>query len=49
MVGERFLPIARAAVDDESFEATWARGRRMTYDAAVACALQNKHRLRPGE
>jgi predicted ATPase/class 3 adenylate cyclase len=49
MVGERFLPIARAAVDDESFETTWAEGRRMNYDAAVACALQNKHLLRPGE
>jgi hypothetical protein len=44
MVGERFLPVARAAVDDESFEATWAQGRRMDYDAAVACALED-HRI----
>jgi hypothetical protein len=43
MVGERLLPIARAAVDDQSFEAAWARGRRMDYDAAVACALEDPH------
>jgi tetratricopeptide (TPR) repeat protein len=43
MVGERFLPVARAAVDDESFEAAWAQGRRMNYDAAVACALEDHH------
>ena len=43
MVGERLLPIARAAVDDQSFEAAWARGRRMDYDAAVACALEDHH------
>jgi predicted ATPase/class 3 adenylate cyclase len=49
MVGERFLPIARAAVDDESFETTWAQGRRMNYDAAVAYALENTHMLRPAE
>jgi predicted ATPase/class 3 adenylate cyclase len=49
MVGERFLPVARAAVDDESFEAAWAQGRRMNYDAAVAYALENTHMLRPGE
>jgi hypothetical protein len=35
MVGERFLPIARAAVDDQFFEAAWAEGRKMGYDAAV--------------
>jgi hypothetical protein len=35
MVGERFLPIARAAVDDQLFEAAWAEGRQMGYDAAV--------------
>jgi predicted ATPase len=39
MVGERFLPIARAAVDDQSFEAAWAEGRQMGYDAAVTYAL----------
>jgi len=49
MVGERFLLIARAAVDDESFEVSWAKGRRMNYDAAVAYALENSHVLRPGE
>jgi hypothetical protein len=43
MVGERFLPVARAAVDEESFEAAWAQGRRMNYDAAVACALEDHH------
>ena len=49
MVGERFLPIARAAVDDESFETTWAQGRRMNYDAALAYALDDQsHGLRPG-
>lgn len=48
MVGERFLPVARATVDDESFEATWARGRRMDYDAVVTYALENTHMLRPG-
>jgi predicted ATPase/class 3 adenylate cyclase len=42
-VAERFLPIARAAVDHESFEAAWAQGRRMDYDAAVACALEDHH------
>jgi hypothetical protein len=47
MVGERFLPIARAAVDDASFEAAWAEGRRMDYDAAVSCALENSHMRRP--
>jgi predicted ATPase/class 3 adenylate cyclase len=39
MVGERFLPIARAALDDQSFEAAWAEGRQMGYDAAVTYAL----------
>ncbi len=41
-VGERFLPIARAAVQDKSFETSWAQGRRMNYGAAVAYALENK-------
>jgi predicted ATPase/class 3 adenylate cyclase len=41
MVGERFLRIARAAVDDQSFEASWAQGQQMGYDAAVAYALEN--------
>ncbi|HEY8628999.1 MAG TPA: hypothetical protein VIL73_00440 [Gaiellaceae bacterium] len=45
IVGERFLPIARAAVDDASFETTWAQGRRMNYDAVIAYG----HVLRPGE
>ncbi len=49
MVGERFLLVARAAVDDESFEETWARGRRMNYEAVVAYALENTNVLRPGE
>jgi predicted ATPase len=49
MVGERFLPIARAAVDDQSFEAAWAEGRQMGYDAAVTHALENSHALRPRE
>ena len=49
MVGERFLPIARAAVDDQSFEAAWAEGRQMGYDAAVTYALENSHALRPRE
>jgi tetratricopeptide (TPR) repeat protein len=40
MVGERFLPIARACLDDESFEAAWAEGRQMSYDAAVTAALR---------
>jgi predicted ATPase/class 3 adenylate cyclase len=48
-VGERFLAIARAAVDAESFEAACAQGRRMNYDAVVAYALENTHMLRPGE
>jgi tetratricopeptide (TPR) repeat protein len=47
MVGERFLPIARAAVDDQLFEAAWAEGRQMGYDAAVTYALENSHVLRP--
>jgi hypothetical protein len=47
MVGERFLPIARAAVDDQSFEAAWAEGRQMSYDAAVTHALENRHVLQP--
>jgi predicted ATPase/class 3 adenylate cyclase len=49
MVGERFLAIARAAVDDQSFEAAWAEGRQMGYDLAVAYALENSHLLRPHE
>jgi predicted ATPase/class 3 adenylate cyclase len=49
IVGERFLPLARAAVDDASFETTWAQGRRMNYDAVVAYALADRHVLRPGE
>ena len=49
MVGERFLPRARAAVDDESFRAAWAQGRGMDYDAAVAYALENGHVIGPGE
>jgi hypothetical protein len=47
MVGERFLPIARAAVDEESFSDSWAQGWRMSYDAAVAYALENGHMRRP--
>jgi predicted ATPase/class 3 adenylate cyclase len=39
-VSEPFLSIARAAVDEESFEAAWERGRLMPYDAAVAYALE---------
>jgi tetratricopeptide (TPR) repeat protein len=49
MVGERFLPIARTAVGDASFEAAWTEGRRMGYDAAVAYALENHNVLRPHE
>jgi predicted ATPase/class 3 adenylate cyclase len=49
MVSERFLRIARAAVDEESFSDSWARGRRMSYDAAVAHALENTHVLQPPE
>jgi len=45
MVGERFLPIARAAVDDQLFEATWAEGRQMGYDAAVTYALEKNDAL----
>jgi hypothetical protein len=48
-VGERFLAIARAAVDDESFEASCAQGRQINSDAAVAYALENRHVPRPGE
>jgi predicted ATPase/class 3 adenylate cyclase len=47
MVSERFLPIARAAVDEESFSDSWAQGWRMSYDAAVAYALENGHMRRP--
>jgi predicted ATPase/class 3 adenylate cyclase len=47
MVSERFLPIARAAVDEESFSDGWAQGWRMSYDAAVAYALENGHMRRP--
>jgi hypothetical protein len=49
MVGERFLPIARAAVDDQSFEAAWAEGRQMSYGAAVTYALENSHVHQPHE
>jgi hypothetical protein len=49
MVSERFLRIARAAVDEESFLDSWAQGRRMSYDAAVAHALENKLAFRPLE
>jgi predicted ATPase/class 3 adenylate cyclase len=49
MVGERFLPIARAAVGDQSFQAAWAEGRQMGYDAAVTYALENSHVRRPHE
>jgi predicted ATPase len=49
MVGERFLPMARAAVHDQSFEVAWAEGRQMGYDAAVSYALENSHVLRPHE
>jgi hypothetical protein len=43
LVGDRFLPIGRAAVDDASFETAWAQGRRMNYDAVVAYALADGH------
>jgi predicted ATPase/class 3 adenylate cyclase len=49
MVGERFLPIACDAVDDQSFEAAWAEGRRMGYDEAVTYALENRRVRRPHE
>jgi predicted ATPase/class 3 adenylate cyclase len=49
MVSERFLRMARAGVDEESFSDSWARGRRMSYDAAVAYALENKVAFRPRE
>jgi predicted ATPase/class 3 adenylate cyclase len=49
MVSERFLPIARAAVDEEAFSDSWAQGWRMSYDAAVAHALENTVVLRPRE
>jgi predicted ATPase/class 3 adenylate cyclase len=45
MVGERFLRIARAAADEESFSDSWAQGRRMSYDAAVAGASEIGHAL----
>jgi predicted ATPase/class 3 adenylate cyclase len=41
MVGERFLAVARVGADDQSFEAAWAEGRQMGYDAAVSYALEN--------
>jgi predicted ATPase/class 3 adenylate cyclase len=41
-VSEPFMSIARAAVDDDSFEAAWERGRLMSYEAAVAYALENQ-------
>jgi predicted ATPase/class 3 adenylate cyclase len=47
MVGERFLPIARAAVDDQLFEAAWAEGRQMGYDAAVGIPDELLARLLP--
>jgi predicted ATPase/class 3 adenylate cyclase len=49
MVSERFLRIARAAVDEESFSDSWAQGRRMSYDAAVTHALENTVVFRPRE
>jgi predicted ATPase len=49
MVGERFLAIARAAVDDQLFEAACAEGRQMSYDAAVTYALESSRVLRPPE
>jgi predicted ATPase/class 3 adenylate cyclase len=39
-VSEPFLSIARAAVDQDSFEAAWERGRLIGYEAAVAYALE---------
>jgi hypothetical protein len=48
-VGERFLPIARAAVEDESFSASWAQGRAINYEAAVAYASENTPMLRASE
>jgi len=36
---ERFLAMARAGLDDESFAAAWAQGRAMTVGQAVAYAL----------
>jgi len=41
MVGERFLPVARAAVDQQSFEAALAERRQMGYDVAVRYALED--------
>ncbi len=41
-VSERFLPIARAEIDESSFRAAWDRGRRLTLDEAVEFALRRE-------
>jgi predicted ATPase/class 3 adenylate cyclase len=46
-VGERFLSLARAASDDESFESGWERGRQLSYEAAIAYALEKRDVVAP--
>src|SRR5919204_2446446 len=45
-VSERFLPTARAEIDEGSFRAAWDQGRRMTLGEAVDYALRPELKLR---
>jgi len=38
---ERFVAMARAGLDDESFATAWAKGRAMTMEQAIAYALSD--------
>jgi tetratricopeptide (TPR) repeat protein len=40
-VSERFIPTARAAIDERSFVAAWRRGSAMTLDEATTYALSS--------
>jgi ATP/maltotriose-dependent transcriptional regulator MalT len=40
-LNERGLAIARGKLDEETFEAVWAEGRAMTFEQAVAYALED--------
>jgi predicted ATPase/class 3 adenylate cyclase len=46
-VGERLLSLAREAVDDAPFEDAWERGRRLSYEAVIAYALEKGDVLAP--
>jgi hypothetical protein len=40
-LNERGLAIACGKLDEETFEAVWAEGRAMTFEQAVAYALED--------